>query len=545
MLRPWLWISVFFAPLAVMAQVTGLPEDLRQHNLTQYNESLLNPTSSLDTESEHSLALWTRWQWQTIDGDPTTLFFNYSARLNKASAAGLGFFQHNTGSFIQTGAVLNYAASIIPSPGSTLAFGVNLFGFRQEVGDTRFQQNPDMPLPQFDVPNETLVRVAPSLRYTINDFSLGLVAENFIDINLTNNGQESGSNNVYTGLASYKIPLAMGIDGDSYLRPLVYMRSLPNTENQVGFTTLLSTTRFWGQLGYNNFYGLSAGAGGRFLKNFSIGALVEFGGDQQLQGSSTTFEFVTAYSFGPNDLRRKVVGFEEDDEDQVLLSLESSTEVMDEKAVAEAQNEQETERGDDELSRLEKERQAFIEMARISEETARADAETRKKRRQRERDSIADAETARRVVQQQKVRQEQIKDSLAQVRREAALAEAQRREQEAEKTKQETAQAAASTPEVVSRRPGERYEEVERAGGLLPGFYLIANVFGTKKYHDIFVNKLKEMGLDPKSFYRSENKYNYVYLGRFRTIDEARSQRDSKMNGKYPDKLWIFRVVGE
>ncbi|MDC6351721.1 PorP/SprF family type IX secretion system membrane protein [Zeaxanthinibacter sp. PT1] len=545
MLRPWLWISVFFAPLAVMAQATGLPADLRQHNLTQYNESLLNPTASLDKDSEQSLALWTRWQWQTIDGDPTTLFFNYSAKLNSASAAGIGFFQHNTGSFIQTGAVLNYAATFNIGAASDLAFGVNLFGFQQEVGDTRFQQNPDMPLPQFDIPNQTLIRLAPSLRYTVNDFSLGLVAENLIDINLSKDGQDQGANNVYTGLASYDIPLAIGVPGTSYLRPVVYIRSLPDADNQVGFTTLLSTSKFWGQLGYNNFYGLSAGAGGRFLKNFSIGALVEFGGDQQLQGNSTTFEFVTAYSFGPNDLRRKVVGFEEEEGEQILLTLESAPGQQEEKPQTQLASEENTDEDDAELSRLEKERQAFIEMARIAEETAQADVESRKKRRQRERDSIDAAETARRVVQQQKVRQEQIKDSLARVREQAALAVARERDQGRPAADQTAGQQSAEVVEEVTRRPGERYEEVERAGGLLPGFYLIANVFGTKKYHDIFVNKLSQMGLDPKSFYRSENEYNYVYLGRYRTIAEARSERDSKMGGKYPDKLWIFRVVGE
>jgi len=78
---------------------------------------------------------------------------------------------------------------------------------------------------------------------------------------------------------------------------------------------------------------------------------------------------------------------------------------------------------------------------------------------------------------------------------------------------------------------------------LQTGFYLIANVFGTKKYFEAFMKTLKGKGLDPKSFYRNVNKYNYVYLQRYNTIEDARQGRNSKFDGKYSEDLWIFRVV--
>lgn len=96
----------------------------------------------------------------------------------------------------------------------------------------------------------------------------------------------------------------------------------------------------------------------------------------------------------------------------------------------------------------------------------------------------------------------------------------------------------------VAVLPNERYEEVESEDGLEPGFYLIANVYGTKKYFNNFMKTLREKGLEPKSFYRSFNKYNYVYLERYNTMEEARKARDSKFFGKYEDKTWIFRVKG-
>ena len=81
--------------------------------------------------------------------------------------------------------------------------------------------------------------------------------------------------------------------------------------------------------------------------------------------------------------------------------------------------------------------------------------------------------------------------------------------------------------------------------GLEPGFYLIANVFGTKKYFEAFMQDLRKKGIEPGSFLRSKNNYNYAYLKRYNTISEARRARDGKFEGKYQGKTWIFRVVGE
>jgi len=91
----------------------------------------------------------------------------------------------------------------------------------------------------------------------------------------------------------------------------------------------------------------------------------------------------------------------------------------------------------------------------------------------------------------------------------------------------------------------EKYEEVTKEGYLEPGYYLIANIFGTKKYLNLFLKDMKKKGLNPAYFYRAKNRFNYVYLGKYTTIKEARAARDSKLNGMYMSKTWIFRVTGE
>ncbi len=297
---------------------------------------------------------------------------------------------------------------------------------------------------------------------------------------------------------SYQFPVYIFGNDDSYVQPTIYLKTLPGIDDQYGITGLFSTPRFWAQLGYNSFYGASGGVGGRFFKDFSIGALLEFGSENSFQGSDTSIEFVTAYRFGEGDPRRRVVGFD-----------------VEEEAVAEAPAEPPT--GD-------------------AEEVAAAEA-------RQVQDSIARANRAR------EVRQQQLMDSIAEARQETALAAA-RKIRERDSLDQlararEEADRKLAAAEKVTPKPGEKYEETRTIDGLVPGYYLITNVFGTKKYFEAFMKTLDSRGLQPKSFYRSVNKYNYVYLQRYDSIEEARAARDSKFNGRYTDPLWIFRVVGE
>lgn len=505
------YLILFFLPLVVVAQDADLPPDFRQHNLSEYNSSLLDPVFSLDRSEERALALWTRWQWQTIDGDPTTLLFNYTHRLNRRSAGGFGLFQNNTTLFQQTGALVNYAYHFDLGGGAGIALGANLFGYQQKPQEEAFQPNPDIPLPQFGVSNAFVMQFAPSVRFQYNQFSAGITGENFVHYNFSTKERESGaSSKIYLGHLSYRIPLFIfGTSEDTYLEPMVYMKSIPVLNDQYGLSGTLYTQKFWAQLGYNSFYGVAGGVGGHFFKHFSVGALVEFGSENSIDGNGTSIEFVTAYSFGKADLRHKIVGFEEEEEIPVETEVASQQE-------------------EEESALAARERDSVAAERREQEEIAKLG---------RERDSMA---LAHREAQEQRAM-----DSIATVRREAALL-AERNRQEAQKRDsllQAEARKRELAMETVTPAPGEKYEEVKTEDGLQPGYYLIANVFGTKKYFDAFMKTLSEKGLQPKSFFRSANKYNYVYLERYDSIDAARAARDSRFGGKYADNTWIFRVV--
>ena len=610
--------------------------------------------------------------------------------------------------------MLNYAYALELKSNAQIAFGLNLFAFSRKLA-TSYQPDPNIGLPILEETNDFILRLDPSLRFKLDGFSIGIVAENLFDYNFSTSEKDTGPmEKVYIGLASYNIPVAVfGFAGTSFIQPTVYLKTLPNYDNQFGINALFSTPKFWVQAGYNNFYGFSAGAGGRLFGRFSLGALMEFGTSNELTGIDPTFELISSYKLGPLESKQKTLIPEEEEEEEKPLITEAeeleqalkeepAIDKKEEKrlereaklaerqerkdSVTRARAEQKmavanaraTERMQDSVSRelkrqnlieaeklaqqrqdsiaasremetqieakrlaeqqsrdsLERARIAGEEQARIlalknrqdsinevqraqelaairaaeqmtkdslakvreqqriaettriaaqkrqdsldaikqaeaialankmaREKTQDSLAEVRRQQRiaeaariaaQKRKDSLDAVKKAEAIAQARKIAEEKTRDSLARIRaeeREAiALAREQKRIQDSliqAKEAEALTQEQAVRDEVVEVEPeaGEKYEEAITEDGLEPGFYLIANVFGTKKYFDIFMGTLKDQGLRPKSFFRSLNKYNYVYLQRYDSITEARKARDTKFNGRYQGNTWIFRVV--
>ncbi|MGB5437909.1 MAG: PorP/SprF family type IX secretion system membrane protein [Maribacter sp.] len=514
---------------ALHAQNDGLPLDLRQHNLTDSNSSIFNPASAVNYGNTQSIGIWTRWQWQMIDGDPTTFFLNYTGKLNTSSSIGAGFYQHNTDVYLNTGGVLNYAYRYDFNYRTSLTFGLNLFGYQQEFSGNPFQGDPQIELPLFETTNDFILQFAPGIQFAYDGLRIGFASENMFDYNMSEKeAHTTNKEKIYSGTASYDIPVSVRkSDSTSVLRPMLYIKSIPGFDTQVGVSAFLSSSKFWAQAGYNSFYGIGVGGGGRFKKRFSIGALVEFGTNADLKGKDPTFEFVTAYDFGTFDPRKKVVGFdvEEEEEEEELEEIAKvegideelpKTEMLAQKREAKEREKAQRIQTRDSLALLKKEDAIAAQIRK--EHELRMDSINRVKRQEEE--ALAQVE-----------KQKQL-DSINKAKIAADFAE-----KEKESVVQVAQQAEEEKPKV-----GQKYEEVVGEDGLIPGYYLIANVFGTKKYLDAFMANLTKKGLQPKSFFRSKDKYNYVYLERYDTMDEARKARDSKLNGRYADKLSIYTV---
>ncbi|MFD2586808.1 PorP/SprF family type IX secretion system membrane protein [Croceitalea marina] len=475
-------IVAFFLILfscGLFGQEAVLPADFRQHALTQFNSSLLSATYALDWNNPRAISLWTRWQWQTIDGDPTTTFVNYSHSFNEKTAVGLGFLQHNTGVFLNTGGLLNFAQSFRLQDNMNLIVGANIYAFSQELADENINAAPGV-LGLEDI-NNFIAQFSPSIRLNINQFNIAAALENVLDYNFSDS-QMNDDSMIFTGIISNDFSLNLFPSlPNSFVRPLAYVKSIPNYDLQYGGNVLFSTAKFWLQGGYNSFYGTSGGLGVTLFEKVSLGGLIEFGTGGEFSDADPTFEILASYQFGKPKKSQSIDELEIEEEVNKEEDDAGKKEIEAEKALEDAKT------------------MALVEEAK-----------------RREQDSIQAARANEDLLRQERQRRQ---DSIA-----AIVAQTKK----------------------VTVLPNEKYEEVSRTNieGLEPGFYLIANVFGTKKYFEAFMKNMTAKGLRPGSFYRSTNKFNYVYLGKYNTIQEARDARNSKMNGKYPDKLWIFRVKG-
>ncbi|WP_350285580.1 PorP/SprF family type IX secretion system membrane protein [uncultured Croceitalea sp.] len=526
------------------AQEVELPSDFRQHNLTQYNSSLFNPTFSFDRNLPRSVSLWSRWQWQSIDGNPTSILLNYTQQLNERSSGGIGFFQNNTGVLVNSGGILNYAYVLTLSEQANLIVGANTFLFQQKLADESLVTGPMVPPLGVDE-TDFIAEFTPSARLQVQHFNLAIALENALGFNLSNSDREN-SETIFSAMASNDFPLYL-FGEESYLRPMAYVRTIPDADTQFGVNALLANPSFWVQGGYNSFYGISGGAGVTILQKLSVGALVEFGLDDGVSNEDPTFELVASYQFGKQSFEEKM------EEQHVVPKTEELIETMEStKALEDKQMEQQ---------RLAQIRQDSINTAReaklaIEKEQARLDSiskvankrETRRRlAEKRKRENVEEAERLLRIRQDSIARIQRIKEDQLAKRRQDSITNAKTAALVA-KQKQarlDSLERVALQQDEVQVQSGEKYQEVVTEDGLEPGFYLIANVFGTKRYLDNFMKTLRAKGLRPQSFLRSLNNYNYVYLERYNTIEAARAARDSKFNGKYSDALWIFRVRGQ
>lgn len=111
-------------------------------------------------------------------------------------------------------------------------------------------------------------------------------------------------------------------------------------------------------------------------------------------------------------------------------------------------------------------------------------------------------------------------------------------------TTQKKSEAKDTIPAVDQKTKG-LYDDVANEDGLFPGYYLVANVFEYTENYKRFMRILSEKGLEPKWFFRQMNQYNYVYLARYDTKEEADKARESQFFGQYSGETWILRVVAQ
>lgn len=301
-------VVAFLTGMTAQAQDLYLPGDFRQHNLTQFNASLVNPTFSFDWDQPRSVTAWARYQWESISGDPSTLLVNYSQRIGQRMSGGVGAFRHNTGIFQQQGGYINLAYAFPVGEDANIILGANGFIYDKAIAD---EEDLYIPLALLDVPaleatTGLVFSLQTGVRFQYKGFNAGLNVENTYDYNFGIDERETTNEmRVFNGIFSYDFPVSFGRNGEGLLRPIFYTESSGVDEFRFGGTLLFSSDKFWVQGGYNDFYGGSGGLGVTLFEKLSIGALIEIGVEAPTNDTDPTFELLTSYNFGKQTSIRK------------------------------------------------------------------------------------------------------------------------------------------------------------------------------------------------------------------------------------------------
>ncbi len=284
--------------------------DWRQHNLTQYNKFLVNPTYSAVRNQHRSVSFWSRIQWTGVDNSPQTYMLSYAGKVGENSGAGLGLYQQSLGLLVDSGLLVNYAYNVQLAQEVSLAFGVNTTLFRRGLDkNTANSADPDPAV--LDNKDDFLLVFMPGLNVSIKNFDVGVYAENLFDYNFNDsNTLTDFSKKIFSGQLGYtkELEYANGMFLDATWRTVAYGKSLPNEDFQYGLNTMIDLPYTgWMQVGYNNAFGISGGIGVKVGEGISIGIVYENGTSKTNKAFGSTYEAIATIELGPRERRKNII----------------------------------------------------------------------------------------------------------------------------------------------------------------------------------------------------------------------------------------------
>src|SRR5690606_4050236 len=216
--------------------------DWRQHNLTQYNKFLVNPTYSTVRNNHKDVSFWSRIQWTGVENSPQTYMLSYSGKAGKNSGAGLGLYQQSLGLLVDSGLLVNYAYNVQIAEKVSLAFGVNTTLFRRGLDkNTANAVDPDPAV--LDNKDDFLLVFMPGLNVSVKNFDFGVYAENLFDYNFNDsNSLTDFSNKIFSGQLGYtkELEYANGMFLDATWRTMASGKSVRNEAFQYGLNTMVN-----------------------------------------------------------------------------------------------------------------------------------------------------------------------------------------------------------------------------------------------------------------------------------------------------------------
>ncbi|WP_149275662.1 PorP/SprF family type IX secretion system membrane protein [Pareuzebyella sediminis] len=573
------------------------------HNQLFFNRFLINPTFSLVRERKSYINILHRNQYATFEDNDQNYFLGFSNLLNDHTALGISVYSQWSGVVQEFGFNANYASSVKLGANSKLTFGTNITYFNEGLDKNRVVATEDDNKIQ-ESRKESKVAVQPGITLSLGQFDFSLYAKDLLKYNqttnefLTNLGTKSVKASVqYT----HEFMANRGLFANARLMPLFQIGQ--NQEGGISYvgSLLLDMPEYgWFQTNFDADYGLSMGLGFNLSKKMSIGYLLEKDLLQDDMDLGWNHEVSLAYTFDDRGTAMGGRSFAENSEDskidrivrnyeEQILRLTAENKKSNKKSKLENTKETTEDRNSlayenrlilDELIL----RQDSIEAARDLAfekrfeslvDVLRQEIKQNMKTQPEEDDSsspTALASNDKGIEDSGSVEDRTNQIGLASANATHGSSSAAPAAKDIEAVPQGVHTMIASARDKFSNygRDKEVAAEVESAGiasvdneeerakrleklpikvlnqsdivGVKSGYYVIANVFKTKKYLDAFMTSLEKQGLKAKQFFNKENGLHYVYLADFNYKEDAKTAYVSNLNGRYRDEKWIMQV---
>ena len=261
-------------------------------NSLTFNRYVINPTFSFVREQNKYISFSNKREWVQFEDAPLTYLGSYTGRLAENMGAGIGVFQQNYGVYTTFGGVLNFAYNARLARESNLTFGLNIGAFNSGLNTgqvvTNFSSDPSLQ----NVPDYFMLTVNPGINYGTAFFDFGVSVNNLVTYNvqassLIEDNPELGiqAHLMYTGYMDSR-----GFFDQSKFSGLI-RSEFKQEETIISALAMLTIPKgIWGQVGYNNVYGVSGGLGINITPqiaieyNFekTIGDLTDFGSSHDI-----------------------------------------------------------------------------------------------------------------------------------------------------------------------------------------------------------------------------------------------------------------------
>ncbi|MBU2997160.1 type IX secretion system membrane protein PorP/SprF [Cellulophaga baltica] len=566
-------LGLLFSMQTIFAQETASDFSTKTtyHNQLFFNRFLINPTFSLVRENKSYINILHRNQYTTFDDNNQNYFIGFSNKLNDHTALGLGVYSQWSGVVQEFGFNANYATAVQLSSNSSLTFGTNVTYFSDGLDSNRVVADPSDPA-LANAEKQSKIAIQPGVTLSVGKFDFSVYAQDLFKYNqttnefLTNFSTQSVQASVqYT----HMFGATRGLFANARLTPLLQISGSENNSIAYVGSVVLEMPEFgWLQTTLDDEYGLSMGFGFNLSNKMSLGYLMEKDVVEEEADLGWNHEISVAYTFKNN--KKTLADYADSSQDSKVDAIirnyeEQILRLMEEKKQS------------NDIEEVQPEVKETISTEPIEKSTPK----THKKRRRGTRSmpsrnsgvGVASNDTnvtedhnslAYRnslILDEILLRQDSIEAARNEEfdQRFEAIVRILKNEIKSAKEKEQGASSTIASNQgnkksytlnnTKNNAPTKVYEKLpikvlnqSDIIGVKSGYYVIANVYKTKKYLTAFMDNLKKKGLNAKQFYNKENGLYYVYLADFDFRQDAEMAYGTNLNGKYNDEKWIMQV---